>query len=260
MTDSQVNGPVLEVAALNYGVRWLPERHPIRWAANVFPVEVVIPGWKLRLSETELKAWPDGRAFNDEGPARADLEPNLQGWAASAEVVDHIRMEFIFLDAEMRPIAPVSLYGVGRLQVGASDFGTSREDLTVEIVLERIPMPLWRDESPAAREAREYCLRPMRALRRPVPDSAYGLVTQLEEWAGGLQEAADRLQVSRNLLKQAKALSGWARQRKAGKGSRILSNQDIDFLRKVIEAIVPRLERVECGIDPGEILNVDGLN
>jgi hypothetical protein len=157
----------LEVVALNYGVRWLPERHPIRWAANVFPVELVIPGWKLRLSETELKARPDGCAFNDEGPARADLEPNLQGWAASAEVVDHIRMEFFFLDAEMRPIAPVSLYGVGRLQVGATDFGTSREDLTVEIVLKRVPMPLWQDESPAAREAREYCLRPMRALRRP---------------------------------------------------------------------------------------------
>jgi hypothetical protein len=249
----------MEVAALNYGVRWLPERHPIRWAANVFQVEVVVPGWKLQLSETELRARPDGRAFYDEGAARADLEPNLHGWAASAEVVDHIRMQFTFLDAEMIRIAPVSLYGTGRLQVGASDFGASREDITVEIVLERVPMPLWPDDSPAAREVREYCLRPMRALRRPVPDSAYGLVTQLEEWAGGLQEAADRLRVSRSLLKQAKTLSGRARQRKAGKGSRSLSDQEVDFLRKIVEAIVPRLQRVECGIDPGEIINADEL-
>jgi hypothetical protein len=255
-----VNGSVMEVAALNYGVRWLPERHPIRWAANVFPVEVAVPGWKLRLSETELKAQPDGHAFHDEGAARADLEPNLQGWAASAEVVDHIRMQFTFLDAEMRRIASVGLYGTGRLQVGASDFGASKEDIIVEIVLERVPMPLWPDDSPAAREVREYCLRPMRALRRPVPDSAYGLVTQLEEWAGSLQEAADRLRVSRSLLKRAKALSGWARQRKSGKGSRRLNDQEVDFLRKFIEAIVPRLQRAECGIDPGEILNAEGLN
>jgi hypothetical protein len=207
-----------------------------------------------------LNARPDDRTFNDEGAARADLEPNLHGWVASAEVVDHIRMQFTFLDAEMIRIAPVSLSGTGRLQVGASDFGAAREDMTVKIVLERVPMPLWPNDSAAAKEAREYCLRPMRALRRPVPDSAYGLVTQLEEWAGDLQEAADRLRVSHSLLKQAKALSGRARQRKAGKGSRPLSAQEIDFLRKVIEAIVPRLPRVEGGIDPGDILNADGLD
>jgi hypothetical protein len=144
--------------------------------------------------------------------------------------------------------------------VGASDFGASREEMTVEIVLERIPVPLWPKDSPAAREIREYCLRPMRALRRPVPDSAYWLVTQLEEWAGGLQEAADRLRVSRSLLKQAKTLSGRAWQRKAAKGSRSLTDEEVDFLRKVIEAIVPRFQRVECGIDPGEALTADGLN
>jgi hypothetical protein len=160
----------------------------------------------------------------------------------------------------MRRIAAVSLYGTGRLQVGASDFGASREGMTIEIVLERVPMPLWSDDSLVAREVREYCLRPMRALRGPVPDSAYGLVTQLEEWAGGLQEAADRLRVSRSLLKRAKTLSGRARQRKAGTGSRSLSDEEVDFLRKVIEAIVPRLHSVECGLDPGEILNADGLN
>lgn len=260
MTDSRVNSPVMEVAALNYGIRWLPELHPIRWAADVFPVALVVPGWKLQLTETELKAWPEGRRFYDEGAARADLEPSLHGWAASAEVIDHVRMEMTFLDAEMRRIAAVSMSGTGRLQVGVSDFGTSREQMTVEIIQERVPTPLWRGDSAVAREVREFCLRPMRALRRPVPDSAYGLVTQLEEWAGGLPIAADRLRVSRGLLKRAKTLSGQARQRKSGKGSRSLKDEEVDFLRKVIEELVPRLHRVECGLDPGDTLNVDDLN
>jgi hypothetical protein len=148
------------------------------------PVEFVIAGWKLQLTETELKARPDGHVFHGEGAARADLEPSLHGWAASAEVADRIRMEISFLDAEMRRIVPVSLYGTGRLQVGASDFGTSRGHDRRDRSGTR-SNALWSDDSPVAREAPEYCLRPMRALRRPVPDSAYGLVTQLEEWAGG---------------------------------------------------------------------------
>jgi hypothetical protein len=75
-----------------------------------------------------------------------------------------------------------------------------------------------------------------------------------------LQEAADRLRVSRSLLKCAKTLSGRARQRKAGKGSRSLSDEEVDFLRKIIEAIVLRLHSAECGLDPGKTLNADGLN
>src|SRR5690348_1896369 len=117
-------------AALNYGVRWLPVRHAIRWAADVFPAEVEVPGWRLQLTETRLKAWPGDR-FYDEGAARADLEPLLHGWAASAEVVDQVRMETFFLDAEMKAIAAVSMYATARMQVGSSDFGAAREDMSV---------------------------------------------------------------------------------------------------------------------------------
>ena len=222
----------MEVAALNYGVRWLPVRHPIRWAADVFPAEVEVPGWRLQLTETRLKAWPNDH-FYDEGASH--LEPSLHGWAASAEVVDQVRMEIFFLDAEMRAIAAVSMYATARLQVGGSDFAAIRDDLEViEVVLEQVPAPVWRGDSSVAKEAREYCLRPMIGQWCPIPDSAYALVTQLDEWAGGLEEAAAKLRVSHRLLKQAKALSGYARQRKAGRDTRSLSNEEIEFLRRVI--------------------------
>jgi hypothetical protein len=225
----------------------------------VFPAEVEVPGWQLQLTETRLKAWPGDR-FYDEGAARADLEPLLHGWAASAEVVDQVRMETFFLDAEMRAIAAVSMYATARMQVGGlSDFGAAREDMSVEIILERVPKPLWSRDSVPTREARENCLRPMRALRRPVPDAAYALVMLLDEWAGGLQQAAIRLRVSQSLLKRAKTLSGQARQRKPGKGSRSLSDEEVDFLRRAIEALLLRLHRVESGLDPGEMMNADAL-
>ena len=122
---------------------------------------------RLQLTETRLKAWPNDH-FYDEGAARADLEPSLHGWAASAEVVDQVRMEISFLDAEMRAIAAVSMYATARLQVGGSDFAAIRDDLEViEVVLEQVPAPVWRGDSSVAKEAREYCLRPMRDSGAP---------------------------------------------------------------------------------------------
>lgn len=249
----------MEVAALHYGVQWLAERHPMSWADGVLPTDVTVPGWNLEVCETRLSARPRGRRFRDEGLARADLEPHLHGWAAHAEVVEHLRMEMVFLDAEMKRIAPVSLSGRGSLEAGSADFAVAVENVAVQVIQERIPELGWSGDSAVAREVREYCLRPMRAGRRLETDAAYWLVTRLEDWAGDLPEAARKLQMSRALFVRARSLSGRATQRKVEKGSRLLSEEEISFLHRFIEVAAFRLHQVECGLDPGMMLNIGDL-
>jgi integrase len=84
-------------------------------------------------------------------------------------------MEMVFLDAEMKPIAPVSLSGRGSLQVGSADFAAAVENVAVQVIQQRIPELGWSGDSAVAREVREYCLRPMRAGRRLEADAAYWL-------------------------------------------------------------------------------------
>jgi hypothetical protein len=197
----------MRVAGLHYGVAWPSER--LQWAPGAFPTTIPLPGWTLELTERHLAGRPSSK-FLDEGSARAALEPQLQAWQAELAVVHDILLAYWFEDAEMVRDVSIAMSGWSSLRIGAR-IDVSGE-LTVVRTRSELPAPTWtKPPSQLARDAREYCLLPMRAGRRGEADAAYWLFTHLDAWAGGnIPVAAKRLNISRTVLEGMRKLSGAA--------------------------------------------------
>jgi hypothetical protein len=239
----------MRVAGLHYGVAWPSER--LQWAPGAFPTTIPLQGWTLELTERHLAGRPSSR-FLDEGSARAALEPQLQTWQAELAVVHDILLAYWFEDAEMVPDVAIAMSGWSSLKIGAR-IDVSGE-LTVVRTRSELPAPTWiKPPSQLARDAREYCLLPMRAGRRPEADAAYWLFTQLAAWTGNnIPDAAMRLKISSRALDEMGKLSAGAYDRKVASRSRPLTADERARLRRMVELIVHRLHQWEVGESIGE--------
>jgi hypothetical protein len=184
---------VMRVAGLHYGVAWRSER--VKWAPEAFPVEIALPGWSLEVTKPHIAARPQTKVYN-EGSAREALEPRLDAWAAELSVVYDMPMQYWFLGSELVPDVAVPMSGRNDLVIG--DLVSAVDELKVVITRSELHGPTWtKPPSELAREAREYCLLPLRSQRRPEADAAYWLYEQVKRWAGSESEAARRLQQRR---------------------------------------------------------------
>jgi hypothetical protein len=250
--EGQGAGLIMRVAGLHYGLAWRSNR--LRWAPEVFPANVWTPGWSIEVTERRLTARPNDVKFYDEGGARAALEPELHAWVAELTVVHDLPLEYWFLDAEMVPDVAIALSGHGELTVG--DGAGLVDEVEVVITRSALPGPTWRrPPSSFARDAREYCLLPLRGQRRGEADAAYWLVEQVNGWAGN--EAATRLNVSHGVLSRMKTLSGRALDRKATPGNQPLTLDERALLRRMVELVVHRLHLYEVGEPIGEHITLD---
>jgi hypothetical protein len=244
---------VMRVAGLHYGVAWRSER--VKWAPEAFPVEIALPGWSLEVTKPHIAARPQTKVYN-EGSAREALEPRLDAWAAELSVVYDMPMQYWFLGSELVPDVAVPMSGRNDLVIG--DLVSAVDELKVVITRSELHGPTWtKPPSELAREAREYCLLPLRSQRRPEADAAYWLYEQVKRWAGSESEAARRLNVSSGVLQQMKSLSGRAFDRKAATGSRRLTSEERALLRRMVELVVRRLHLYEVGEPTSERVTLD---
>lgn len=243
------------VDTLKYGVHW---RSQASWAPEAFPVELHMRGWILHVEERGISAQPSGTKFYDEGSARADLEPQLEAWAAELAVIHDLPLDFWFMDADL--VVDAFLVATARAEVSIGDRAGAVDEIRIKRIRAEVPVPTWtKPPSSLARDAREYCLVPMRHQRRNEADAAYWLSEQLPLWASSREEAADWLNLSHSVVRQMKVLSGQAYERKAGRGSRNLSTEERDLLRRMVELIVRRLHLYEVGEPVGEHVTIDGV-
>jgi hypothetical protein len=246
----------MRVSRLNFGIAWRSPRS--QWAPNAFPAIISLPGWRLEVSQHRIAADPDGTKFFEEGSARADLEPHLDAWTAELAVVHDLPAEYWFEDADLVPIVFLGASAHARVTIG--DRVRATDDVRVQMVRSEVPKPTWvKPPSPVARNVREYCLLPLRGERRMEADAAYWLSTQLRSWAGSEVAAAARLNVSHKALERMGELSGGAYDRKVGRGSQPLTEEERSFLRRMIELAVWRLHLYEVGEPVGNYLPADQI-
>jgi len=166
-------------------------------------------------------------------------------------------MEHWFLDAELVPDVPVALSGRGELTAG--DRAGVAQEAHVVISRSDVPKPTWSGSpSRSARDAREYCLLPLRRQRRSEADAAYWLAEHLRAWADGdVSEAAGRLNVSTSALREMKKLAGRALDRKSAPGNLPLALEERALLARMVEVLVLRLHLYEVGLSDEEYLTLD---
>ncbi|WP_330351815.1 hypothetical protein [Streptomyces sp. NBC_00582] len=240
------------VKGLLYSVTW-KDQHPLVWNENAFPVSFNADGWELVLNERTLDAAASSSPYPSVQDAREALEPKLDAWRAKAELEERVLLEFTFAQATLERL-PGELPGV---QMDVAGF-VEGESVSVERSSPPAPDWSWRD-TPAAQTVRLMCLRPVRQGRRPVADAGYWLSTFLSVWAGGDRAAAQKLKVSRGVIKRLHEVSGWSLERKVGGGSRPLTNVENTFLQAAIEELARRLQLAESDLCPGEFLDVSHM-
>ena len=237
------------VRALHFAVNWLSPR-PLDWLEDAFPAPYSVEGWNLILNEKTLDATPPMPMSED--AARSALMPMLETWSAALEVEHRLPVMFYYNGADIESTEDAAGTAVA---AGVATASVVALDPTVVTKNGTPPEPdlSWQDTE-AASLARVMCLRPFRNGTRPVADATYWLFTHLKKWAGSDEDAAARLKVSAQYLKQLGRLSGGSDERKVALSSRTLTPQDKAWLSEALEELIRRLQLVESGRDPGEHL------
>jgi hypothetical protein len=218
--------------------------------SRVVPVrrELVLGDFDCVLDGEALTATPRG-TYHSDLEAEAALDPHLRTWELELELNRGYRMEFRFRTSSA--VADGDDGGTTHhfLRARFSATAAVYAELSVHATL---PGPNGMYRSSPLIEQYLTRLRDVQEGREKVPAAAYWFVTDLEDKFGnGDQGAAARaLHISSNLLRQVRTLSNRehpTKGRKTAKDIPPLTEEDLDWLWRVLPVLVRRAAAVESG-------------
>lgn len=223
--------------------------------ADADPLRVQFGEFSCIATVQQLVATPAIDLENVED-ARAILEPYLQAWSATSEVLDRCPMIFRFTGAIYEQI------NVGDGDSVPTDVGgvlTTSCSGTVHVQHGQIPKP-WpgmSTEGPLAAQLRQRW-RDMEQGREPVPAASYYIASAVKQY----YKPQEELNISRNVIDKLQRLASVAdpvHGRKVNGHPGVLTHEDLVWMSTACHVIVQRVLEHEAGADTSRRITGDNL-
>ena len=238
---------------LHYIVVQLSDK--ITVAEDAEALEVELNGFRCRLSGETLRAEPIDD-YDDAAEAHSVLQPALEAWSATTELIDMCPLTFELQGHHYEPVIPPDGTTVYLQGIDATDTATATEIMAV--TKDKFPAPhdTIRTEHPIAAQLRWRWRQVVLGKESPTA-VAYFVLTTLEEYYHGYQRVAIALNISLSILETLRRITAIydpSHGRKASKRSGKITPEQLHWVKYVCPVIIGRVLEKEAGADISRLI------